>query len=591
MIVTGFNNFADTNPIYITIDNALNRIRDGASKPLIDKIRISNNPELKKKLPCILFSGKFSERKITGLQEYSRIICLDFDKVDSSWKNFLKKYDFIYSAWVSPSGNGVKALVKVSTDDHSAHFLALQNDFHNLDKSGKDVCRICFESYDPDIWVNENCIPYDKVITGEQKFISVTTPETNEEVIFSNIKRWAEKKGEYFVQGNRNNFILRMAAFCNRTGISEGSCKYFLAYEYGSQSDFSREEMNRTITGVYARYAKDFGIACFNKKEEVVDYKTGEILKHSDLLDAEIEVQDVIYFSDVIENLRDLRNKGQMKGETTFFPQMDNHYRYCKTEVTVIHGYGNTGKSTYISYMDLIQAKMTGKKFAVFSPENYPTEHYYKDLVQMYVGKAVDKNHKNPMSDIELEEAYDFVNEHFFYIYPKNETPTPAYILKRFAEMKIKHNIDGVLIDPFNQLDNDWGGRDDRYLESVLTSFKRFAQNADIYFRICAHPSKPSKNKEGGYDCPTYYDLSGGAMWANKCDNILAYHRPEFFRDKMNPACEIHSQKIKKQQMNGALGTTEWAYDYKTFRFRERGFTPLENNTPIYIQEEDVCPF
>jgi len=574
-LITAYTNYwATDKPFYITIEQALERIKNGASKDLIELIR-NGDQDLKKYLPCILFSGKFSERKIAGLLEYSNFICLDFDKVDATWKEYLKKINFIYAAWISPSGNGVKAIVKVSTDNHLGHFQALSKEFHNLDKSGKDVSRICFESYDPDIYIN----PSPSIFAGEEdverRSVTITTPETNEERIYGYMKRWAEKHGEYFIEGNRNNFITRMAAFGNRAGISEASCKYFLGFDYGGSSDFTREELDKTVTGVYKRYGPQFGTAQF-EKEEVVNVSTGEVYNSKELLEADIEIEDVIYFSDVYQSLKDLREHGQLKGETTHFPELDIKFRHNKKEVTVIGGYGNAGKSTFITQLDLIKAKKDGKKYCVFSPENYPTEHYYKDIVQMYVGKSVEKGRYNSMSDLELEEAYDFVNEHFFYVYPKNDKPTPDYILKRFTEVKIKHNVDGVLIDPFNQLSNAWGARDDKYLEEILPKFKRFAQNADVYFRICAHPVKPSKNKNGEYEAPTYFDLAGGAMWSNMADNILAYHRPLFFIDKMNPLCEIHSQKIKKQQMTGILGTTEWHYDYASYRFREKGFSPLD---------------
>lgn len=592
MTITAYENYWETDkPFYITTNEAIRRIKEGSSKDLIALIR-GGQQELKKNLPCILFSGKFIKRKIDGISEQSNLICLDFDKVDGNWKEYLKQFHFIYAAWVSPSGNGVKALVKLATNDHLGHFNALCKDFPNLDKSCKDISRICFESYDPDIYVNEAADSYDKTAVEEKKqSVSVTIPIQDENLIYSLMKKWAERHGEFFVEGNRNNFITKMAAFANRTGISEGSCKYLLGCDY-CNTDFSREELERTIQGVYKRYSAQHATAQFSK-DDVYETSTGSVYGSKELLEAEIEIEDIIYFKDVFQSLKDLRNNGQMKGETTFFPKLDEKFRYSRMDVTVISGFGNVGKSTFITQLDLIQAKKTGKKFAVFSPENYPTEHYYKDIVQMYVGKTVEKGRSNSMSDLELEEAYDFVNEHFFYIYPKNDRPTPAYILKRFTEVKIKHNIDGFLIDPFNQMSHPtFSGRDDKYLEEVLPTFKRFAQNTDSYFRICVHPTKPSKNKEGGYDCPTYFDLAGGAMWPNMIENILAYHRPFFFTDKMNPACQIHSQKIKKQQRDGILGITEWHYDYKTFRFRENGFSPLDTITYVpQHKESNEAPF
>lgn len=581
--ITIFQNFSLVDfPNYITVKLALDRIKNGTSKDLCERIRAEKNKEkqdeLKRNLPCVLFSGSFKRRAISGLIKHSGFVVLDFDKLEVAdiKKNELKKNKYIAACWISPSGVGVKALVYITTDEHADHFRALEYDFPGIDRSGKDVSRICYESYDPEIYINEKFTHYDRIIIKEAVNNVVNVPETNEQLIYSNIKRWAEKRGELFSEGNRNNFIMRMASAMNRTGVPQESAKAFLMYDFvHAGSSFTLDELNSTVAKIYKNYASQFGIAAF-EKEDIVEVSTGDVLNDR-AFDGTIEVQDVIYFSDVYDSLKNMRTTGMLKGETTHFPGLDNHFRLMRGEVTVLHGYGNVGKSTFETQIQMNKAVKDGHKWAVFSPENYPTEHFYKDLSQMYIGKSINEKAKNAMSDLELEEAYDFVNDHFYYIYPKNDSPTPEYILKRFAEMAIKHKIDGVLIDPFNQLDNDWGknGRDDRYLDKILSKFSHFAQDLNLFFHICAHPNKPQKTKSGDYDTPTMYDLAGGAMWGNKCHNILCYDRPNFFRDPQDPKCLLHSQKIKKQNVNGVPGTVEFEYDRSSFRFLERGFSPL----------------
>ena len=57
------------------------------------------------------------------------------------------------------SGNGVKALVQISNPErHEDHFRALEKYFDRtygleVDGTGKNVSRACFESYDPEIIV------------------------------------------------------------------------------------------------------------------------------------------------------------------------------------------------------------------------------------------------------------------------------------------------------------------------------------------------------------------------------------------------------------------------------------------------------
>ncbi len=65
----------------------LNRIKEGASKDLVKKIREEKNKDsinsLKQKLPAICFSGNFTKRNDKSLNQHSGLICLDFDGYES----------------------------------------------------------------------------------------------------------------------------------------------------------------------------------------------------------------------------------------------------------------------------------------------------------------------------------------------------------------------------------------------------------------------------------------------------------------------------------------------------------------------------
>ena len=107
----------------ITITQALKRIKEGTrSKDRIEAIRAEQDPEIrsaeKMKLPCVTFSGTFNERFDDQIINHSGLIVLDFDKFKTFpeavlFKSELAKDQHIYAAWISPSGNGVKALYVV----------------------------------------------------------------------------------------------------------------------------------------------------------------------------------------------------------------------------------------------------------------------------------------------------------------------------------------------------------------------------------------------------------------------------------------------------------------------------------------------
>jgi hypothetical protein len=112
----------------ITVGQALKRIKDGKSKDKIDKIRRLGSGEerdsVKKSLPSPLFSGVFKSRNDNNIISYTGLICLDFDHCNIADKrDELNRKQYVVACWVSPSGNGVKALVQVSEPErHLEHF-------------------------------------------------------------------------------------------------------------------------------------------------------------------------------------------------------------------------------------------------------------------------------------------------------------------------------------------------------------------------------------------------------------------------------------------------------------------------------------
>jgi hypothetical protein len=210
------------------------------------------------------------------------------------------------------------------------------------------------------------------------------------------------------------------------------------------------------------------------------------------------------------------------------------------------------------------------EKFALFAPEDNPAEEFYHDMVEIILGMDCTPRNINRPSENVYSDTYDFISKHLFYVYPKEIAPSPDYIKERFLELIIKEKISGCIIDPFNQMSNDYnssGGRTDKYLETFLSDCSRFAQNNDVYFLIVAHPKLMKKDTTGSYPCPDVFDVADGAMWNNKMDNILVYHRPDHQTNPNSNICELHTKKIRRQKTVGKKGLINFALDRQTRRF------------------------
>jgi hypothetical protein len=84
------------------------------------------------------------------------------------------------------------------------------------------------------------------------------------------------------------------------------------------------------------------------------------------------------------------------------------------------------------------------------------------------------------------------------------------------------------------------------------------------------------KGGDGNYPCPDVFDLTDGAMWNNKMDNILVYHRPYAQTDPQNPTCEFYSKKIRRQKVVGKKGFIVFEMFFKTRRFLFEGSDVLQ---------------
>lgn len=287
-IVTIFRDIKDTDaPFYRPVGAILDRIKDGSSKELVKRIRKEQRKaernDLKAQLPAICFSGKFTKRVDKGLQEYSGLICLDFDGYEKSKdllqdKENLSKSPFAFSVFLSPSGKGLKMIVKVpqDPDNHVNYFNALGKHFNNdrFDKTCKNISRVCYESFDPLLYLNENSSIWDKIDEPEyqerhQTRDVPTIPITDENKIVNILERWWLKKYP-MTEGQRNQNCFILASACNDFGINK-SITSFVLNNYTSD-DFRESEVARTVESAYAK-TQNFGTKYYEDEERVNNLK------------------------------------------------------------------------------------------------------------------------------------------------------------------------------------------------------------------------------------------------------------------------------------------------------------------------------
>jgi hypothetical protein len=174
--------------------------------------------EVKKQLPAVLWSGTFTERKNNALVRHSGLLCADLDGLNSSLhdvRDKLKASPHVWALIISPSGDGLKAVFRVPADatEHAGSFRAVEQHVRELagvdiDQACKDVARLCFMSYDPDIYRNDGATEIEPLPEPEKpKRISSNGELLPDMPLRERIASellgaltWSSEKGGYFCQ-------------------------------------------------------------------------------------------------------------------------------------------------------------------------------------------------------------------------------------------------------------------------------------------------------------------------------------------------------------------------------------------------------
>lgn len=274
--VTIFKNLFDTSSAFNRdVSVAINRIRNGNSKELVEQIRQlpkEKADELKKALPGACYGGSFRNRSIRGLIKESGLMIIDLDGLENAEqeRDNLRENPYIYSAWVSPSGKGVKALVKILPD--AANYKAYFESFGEYlaspywDGNTSDISRFSFESYDPDIWVNEDSELWTEKKEPELADIGTYTPSiklTSENKIINRLQSWWNKKfGNN--KGSRNNNIFIFSCALNEFGINKSvAIDHLMQFE---RKDFPRKEIETIVNSAYKK-TENHGSKFFEDEE------------------------------------------------------------------------------------------------------------------------------------------------------------------------------------------------------------------------------------------------------------------------------------------------------------------------------------
>jgi hypothetical protein len=548
MKVTVFESLFKETPHHVPLNQALSRIQTGRSSTLIDEVR-GGDKEAKKKLPVVLFSGEFSSRKDEALFEHSGLVVLDFDHVDvDRTKQALATDDFVLACWTSPSGDGIKALVRITNPErHRDHFRSLIAYFDKqyglqVDETGINESRAGFESHDPDMIIKDESKKFGSFLT---EYAETQTP-TNDGYEYTDYMKLnlAARMIRNAEDGEKHMALIKASTLCGgyiaAGKMEEEEVVRVLFREICKRDIDSESQAKHTIRDGIEK-GKTMPI------REVIDEekqaKREMLLNDGDMSFISSDDEDFRWIDDFAQGLIEL-------GLETGDELLDKHFRY-KKEFVIINGHSNVGKTTTALYLMVNASVRHGWKWIVYSSENR-TAAVKMTLMQFAVNKKAGN-----MTYAERKQAYKWVQDHFIVISNKQVYSYSDIIL--FMEKIMKQQpVDAVFIDPYNSLKLDMRnssiGVHDYHYEAA-SEFLTFSTGNNIAVWLNMHAvtqAQRVKDAEGLPVAPYAEDTEGGGKFVNRADCFLTIHRKVQHPDPaVRCVSEFHVRKVRNTETGG----------------------------------------
>jgi twinkle protein len=204
----------------------------------------------------------------------------------------------------------------------------------------------------------------------------------------------------------------------------------------------------------------------------------------------------------MLQNFR----KGKEAGSKTYVRDLDQissggiqnkMWSWKAGEFNLWTGYNNEGKSQFLIFLCVLKAINEGWKFAFFSPENYPPDEFFDDIIHTILGKSTDRFYKNfDVSEQEYLKAFDMVKDSFYFVYPeKNGVPdfTIEQIESVFEFLVWEKDVKAVVVDPYIKIRHEMtaGEPEHLYASRFMMDRINFTRKNNVSYHLVMHQTTP----------------------------------------------------------------------------------------------------
>jgi len=275
---------------------------------------------------------------------------------------------------------------------------------------------------------------------------------------------------------------------------------------------------------------------------------------------------DIVTPADINNKVVEYAKQGALKGKYLGFPNINEHYTMSLPGVTDWTGFPQSGKTQVLMEFLINTSKFFGWKHLLYFPDVGNDVEIVSDLLHKITGKTFDNRYKNHISDFEIASELPWLLEHFKILTKKDLKAklTPYQFWDLAVELKAKEGLHTASIDAWKDMKHNVHdfGRDDKYLEDVLSYRNAIAEQHTLHLHTIIHPLKTDKDAAGNRKPPTPYDMKGGTEWYNNAKCSITVHRPS----GETSLVELYFNKIKPRSI-GKVGVDTLNFDIFSFRY------------------------
>jgi len=271
------------------------------------------------------------------------------------------------------------------------------------------------------------------------------------------------------------------------------------------------------------------------------------------------KIDGVFRAKDLTESIWELYEGKSQKRYDIGFTSGRDLFKIIKPSFICMTGIPNCGKSSFTYDILMRTAREYGMSYMIFSPEHSNAVNL-KRLVEKYCKLPFDHIFSNRANETQVLEAIEFIHEHFYFVDMKEESPDIDWLLDRARQVHKEYNIDGMLLDPYNEINPARANlREDEHISLLISKIKRFNRETDTVTFMVAHPTKQIRGADGTYEVKSAYDISGSSHWANKSDLIVIVTR-----NYESETTNIRIAKVREIDVQGQIGSFTVKWNNKT---------------------------